>query len=326
MGKLISVIVPIHNSEKYLPQCLESIIAQTYRNLEIILVDDYSDDRSPAICDEYAQKDSRIRVFHKKTKGGEGGAKARNEGMSYTKGKIVYFMDSDDYIESNMLEQMYLLMCRERSDCVITSFRYVDSEGKELPWRVPKLSNYQAMRGRDAAGVFLTTLNIEGFSWNKMFRKELLTNYHISFDESMNSFVDVYGMFKAVLSSQKVSFYDARPYSYRQHETSCVHTIDRRKLGNYKRMVGQIQELAGQNGLSGEGQFFRMHRMMIQLFDAVKGKKNFDKAVWKQLKEEYKWAAVFEEPLWKVYKIIFANLEDGRMKAGIKLLCVRLSF
>ena len=66
--------------------------------------------------------------------------------------------------------------------------------------------------------------------------------------------------------------------------------------------------------------------MMIQLFDAVKGKKNFDKAVWKQLKEEYKWAAVFEEPLWKVYKIIFANLEDGRMKAGIKLLCVRLSF
>ena len=74
MGELISVIVPIHNSEKYLPQCLESIIAQTYRNLEIILVDDYSDDRSPAICDEYAQKDSRIRVFHKKTKGGEGGA------------------------------------------------------------------------------------------------------------------------------------------------------------------------------------------------------------------------------------------------------------
>lgn len=326
MGELISVIVPIHNSEKYLPECLESIIAQSYRNLEIILVDDYSDDKSPQICDDYARRDRRIRVYHKTTKGGEGGAKARNEGMSFAKGTIIYFMDSDDYIESNMLEQMYTLMCQEKSECVITSFRYMDSEGRELPWRAPKLSNYQAMSGREAARVFLTTLNIEGFSWNKMFRKELLTNYQISFDESMNSFVDVYGMFQAVLNSQRVSFYDAKPYHYRQHDTSCVHTIDRRKLGNYKRMVGQIQELAGQNDLSEEGQFFHMHRMMIQLFDTAKGKKNFEKAVWKQLKEEYKWAAIFGEPLWKVYKIIFANLEDGRMKARIKLLCVRLNF
>lgn len=326
MEELISVIVPIHNAENYLSGCIDSIITQTYQNLEIILVDDCSDDRSAAICDDYAKKDSRIHVIHKQVKGGEGGAKARNEGINYASGSVFYFMDSDDYIESNMLTHMYDRMCTEHSECVVSSFHYVDSEGNELPWKVPKLSSYCAMTGKEAAKIFLITLNIEGFSWNKLFRREILTEHQIRFDESMNSFVDMYGMFKAILNCSKVSFYDAKPYYYRQHDVSCVHTMTQRKLGNFKRVITQIKSLADENGMDKESDFFYSYRMILQLFDAVKGKKNYDKAVWKQIRQEYKWSALFKRSLWKVYQTIFFYQEQDRVKTGIKVFLVWLNF
>lgn len=326
MKELISVIVPVHNSEKYLAQCIESIMNQSYRDLEIILVNDCSTDNSASICDQYAQKDERILVIHKTVKGGEGGAKARNEGIEHASGSIFYFMDSDDYIERNMLDRMHDIMCREHSDCVVSSFHYIDSEGKELPWRVPELSSYKSMSGSEAAKIFLTTLDIEGFSWNKLFRREILMLHEIRFDESMNSFVDMYGMFKAILNCSKVSFYSAKPYYYRQHNISCVHTMTQRKLGNYKKVITQIKMLADENGMDKESDFFHFYRMILQLFDAVKGKKNYDKAVWKQIKQEYKWSAIFKGSLWKVYQTIFAYQEQDRLKTGIKVFLVWFNF
>lgn len=326
MKEKISVIVPIHNAEKYLETCIKSIIGQTYRNLEIILVDDCSDDSSAAICDSFATQDERIRVIHREVKGGEGGAKARNNGISEATGELMYFIDSDDYIDSDMLTQMYQIMCREQSDCVVSSFHYIDAEGKELPWSTPQISDYHVMSGKDAAKIFLTTLDIEGFSWNKLIRRELVRKYDICFDESMNSFVDMYGMFRAVFYSEKVSFYHACPYYYRQHNVSCVHTMDKRKLGNFKRVIGQICEFANKNDMSEESRFFGRYRMMMQLFDAVKAKKNYDKITWEQIELEYKWSAIFEESLWKVAGTIFKNIDKNKLKTGIKLFCVWFNF
>lgn len=326
MEELISVIVPIHNSEKYLLECIDSIVAQSYENLEIILVDDCSNDSSASICDTYAQKDGRIHAIHKTVKGGEGGAKARNEGIAHATGSLFYFMDSDDYIERDMLARMYDIMCRDKSDCVVSSFHYVDSEGNELPWRVPKLTEYQPMSGKATAEIFLTTLNIEGFSWNKLFRREIIMEHQIRFDESMNSFVDMYGMFRAVLSCRRVSFYDANPYYYRQHNVSCVHTMDKRKLGNFKRVIGQISLLADENGMQKQSDFFQKYRMMMQLFDTVKAKQNYDKDVWKQIKWEYQWNTVFGCSLWKACKVIFSYVVENRLKTGIKIFCVWFYF
>ena len=97
--KKVSVIVPIYNAEKYLNKCLESIIGQTYKNLEIILVDDGSSDNSPIICDAWAQIDSRIRVIHKKN---GGVSSARNAGIDLAQGDYIGFVDADDWIEPNM--------------------------------------------------------------------------------------------------------------------------------------------------------------------------------------------------------------------------------
>ena len=326
MEELISVIVPIHNSEKYLSVCIESIIAQTYRNLQIVLVDDCSDDASGKICDDFAGKDERIHVIHRETKGGEGGAKARNTGIDYASGELLYFIDSDDYIDNDMLAQMYAIMCQEKSDCVVSSFHYVDYEGKDLPWRTPELSLYGVMSGYEAARVFLTTLNIEGFSWNKLIRRDVIDKYEIRFDESMNSFVDMYGMFRVVLSSNRVSFYSARPYYYRQLDTSCVHTVDKRKLGNFKRVVTQISTLANENGMDNESNFFYLYRMVLQLFDAIRAREKYDSNSWIEIRREYKWNTLFEVSLWKGYRIILSYVKEKRIKTVMKIFLVWANF
>ena len=101
MKELISIIVPIYNVEKYIHKCIESIINQTYKNLEIILVDDGSPDNCGNICEEYAKNDSRIKVIHKEN---NGLSSARNAGLEICKGDYIGFVDSDDYIELNMYE------------------------------------------------------------------------------------------------------------------------------------------------------------------------------------------------------------------------------
>ena len=101
MNDLISVIVPVYNVEKYLNKCIESIVNQTYTNLEIILVDDGSPDNCPNICDEWAKKDSRIKVIHQRN---SGGGAARNIGLDNANGSMISFIDSDDFISTDMYE------------------------------------------------------------------------------------------------------------------------------------------------------------------------------------------------------------------------------
>lgn len=322
MKKKISVIVPVHNAEKYLEQCVKSITEQTYENLEILLIDDCSTDRSGEICDVFAGNDARIRVIHKTQKGGEGGAVARNEGIAAATGEIFYFIDSDDYIEPDMLAHMYERMEADESDCVVSSFHYVNDKGEELPWYTPCLSEYQAMTGKEAAKIFLMTRNIEGFSWNKLIRREVLEKYQITFDEAMNSFVDMYGMFQTVFYSRCVSFYDAQPYYYRQHEVSCVHTMSLRKLGNYKRVIAQITRLAESGGLERESRFFEQYRMVLQLFDFIRNKKNYEAAIWKQFKKEYHWKKIFGETFFSVAKNLTQYSEKDQWKLMVRLLVV----
>ena len=325
MQEIISVIVPVHNSEKYLKKCLDSIINQSYRDLEIILVDDNSTDRSGIICDEYATRDSRIRVIHN-INGGEGGAKARNVGINIATGSLFYFMDSDDYIESTMLMEMYNTLCREQSQCAVCSFHYVDESGNEISWQTPQLEEYHTMSGVEAAKIFLTTLNIEGFSWNKLFRREIIIDKNIRFDESLNSFVDMYGMFQAVLNSTKVSFCKQQFYYYRQRAASCVHTMSLRKLSNFRKVVEQITKKALDRELVSESQYFYTYRMMRQLFDAIKGKKGYNKQVWKQIKTEYAWINVFKVSVCKAGRLLSSYGTESRLKNSMKLFVVWYNF
>lgn len=125
---LISVIVPIYKVEQYLPQCIDSIINQTYRNIEIILVDDGSPDHSGSICEEYAKRDSRLRVFHKKN---GGLSDARNYGIKRAAGEYIGFVDSDDWLEPDMYELLVNLAEEERADIINCGY-YFEYPQKKL--------------------------------------------------------------------------------------------------------------------------------------------------------------------------------------------------
>lgn len=126
---MFSVIVPIYNVEKYLSQCIESLINQTYRDIEIILVNDGSTDTSGAICDRYAQKDKRIKVVHKKN---DGLGMARNSGLEIATGKFVSFVDSDDYLKEDVIEKLVESLNRESADTCIGGYIRVNNEGEFL--------------------------------------------------------------------------------------------------------------------------------------------------------------------------------------------------
>ncbi len=116
MKDLISIIIPVYNVQKYLNKCIDSLLAQTYDNLELVLVDDGSTDDSGKIADEYAKRDKRIKVIHKNN---GGVSSARNSALEVAKGRYIYFCDSDDYVDANILEQMHLAMEKFNVDLVV---------------------------------------------------------------------------------------------------------------------------------------------------------------------------------------------------------------
>ncbi len=129
---LISVIIPIYKCEAYLDRCVRSVALQTYRNLEILLVDDGSLDRCRAICDEWAERDARIRVIHKEN---GGLSDARNASLEASSGTYIAFVDGDDSISPDMLQRLYDTLRKERADMSLCSFRYVGEDGSVLTQR-----------------------------------------------------------------------------------------------------------------------------------------------------------------------------------------------
>ncbi len=163
---LISVIVPIYNTENYLDECIASIVSQTYKNLEIILIDDGSTDNSPEICDEWAKKDARVRVIHKE---------------NVMKGELIGFVDSDDYIAHDMYEKLYGLMIQNDADSSVCNF-YVFKDSKETNNKETNktknikpldiLSPEQALTSLAKPG---TSYGL-GWLWNKLYKAELFSN------------------------------------------------------------------------------------------------------------------------------------------------------
>ena len=122
MEDLVSIIIPVYNTEKYLSKCLESVINQTYKNLEIILINDGSTDKSKEICESFAKKDKRIQILNKEN---SGVSSARNHGMRLAKGQYIAFIDGDDYAEENYIEELLKNLKQTESDCVLCGYNRV---------------------------------------------------------------------------------------------------------------------------------------------------------------------------------------------------------
>lgn len=174
MNEMISVIVPVYNVEKYLPQCLDSILGQTYEALELILVDDGSPDNCGAICDEYARKDSRIRVLHQENRGQ---SVARNRGVAEARGDWICFVDSDDFLHPQTLELLYQAAQEENCDISLCDWLEADTcpdsffAGKKLSCE--RISTQEAsLLALYDSGAYPGWL-----AWGKLIRREIVTAY-----------------------------------------------------------------------------------------------------------------------------------------------------
>jgi len=221
MKNLISVIVPVYNVEDYLPRCLDSIAAQTHRNLEVILVDDGSTDTSGAICDTYAARDPRFKVIHQENKWL---ARARNAGIEAASGSFLYFVDGDDAIHPRLLERMLKVYEEQDCDYVICGHRreYALTE----PFGVDELPPTPVIEEIPATSVIDHILqgdiedNFFGISWNKLIPRHLAEGLR---------FADIYGnedialTLPLALRSKKICIIKEPLYHYTQRTGSIMH-------------------------------------------------------------------------------------------------------
>lgn len=217
MEPLISVIVPVYNSEKDLRRCLDSLIGQTYRNLEIILIDDGSKDSSGTICDEYAAKDSRIVCVHQPN---GGVSKARNRGLSLAHGDYVNFPDSDDYLDIDSFK--YLMARMKEHNCDAVNFEtFVTYPDRETAHKLPQ--QYYGLF--DTEGAHRVMLAGEPFCCNKLYARHLVDG--LQFREDIFRGEDSLFAHHALDRAEKVWF-DKRPlYHYVQSEESACRGVFR---------------------------------------------------------------------------------------------------
>lgn len=212
----ISIIVPVYNMEQYLRQCVDSIVAQTFENWECLLIDDGSTDNSGKICDDYSEKDDRIRVVHKKN---GGLSSARNVGVSLAQADLIGFVDSDDWIDADMYMRLYQSMKKNSSDIAVCGI-YFNTSKKEIP--KPVLLKEDILDGKEALWLILEDEYIPSYAWNKLYKKSLSDGF--PFPEIL--FEDYAVVYKWFSRAKKVSLCHAPAYHYRQRGGSIIHNRD----------------------------------------------------------------------------------------------------
>ena len=216
MEDLITIIVPIYKVEKYLDRCVKSIIDQTYKNTEIILVDDGSPDNCPNMCDEYAKIDNRIRVIHKKN---GGLSDARNAGIAMASGKYIGFVDSDDFIDKRFYEKLYKMITEYNADIAVCDFkRFNDNEiikdsDKGTKIHIEMLGQEEYVKRFMKIGYSKT----EYYAWNKLYKREVICKGQ--YPKGLTS-EDVLGTYKAILKANKIVKTNDKYYFYRYNEES----------------------------------------------------------------------------------------------------------
>ena len=221
---LISVIVPIYMIDRYIGICIESILNQTYQNLEIILVDDGGKDRCPEICDLYARKDSRIRVIHKSN---EGLVSARKAGLQQSNGAFISYVDGDDWIGPGFIEGLYTAAVTSDADMVCAGqtrdlFSKSDAFTNPMPagiYEGEKLKNL--WKSMISYGSFYRP-GLTTYVWNKLFKREILQESQSQVDSRISIGEDAAVTYPALLNCKRVAVVDNVAYHYRQREDSML--------------------------------------------------------------------------------------------------------
>ena len=222
MNETISIIIPVYNVEKYLNKCLNSVIEQTYKNIEVILIDDGSTDNSGKICDEYAKNDIRIKIIHQQN---GGVSTARNNGLEHATGKYITFVDSDDYIEKEMIETMAKKIMKKNADIVICGVTDRDEENNIINQSLNKKEN--VFNNIEAIKEMLDEKLFNCVCWAKLYKKELFRN--IKFNSKIRIAEDMDVLYRVFYKSNKIIQIPERLYNWTSRGDSVTKGNDMSK-------------------------------------------------------------------------------------------------
>ena len=228
---MISVIVPIYNAEKYLHRCIDSILAQTFTDFELLLINDGSIDNSGAICDKYAAKDSRVRVFNKEN---GGASSARNLGLDNAQGEWITFVDSDDYIFENYL-QNYAYKINKNADIICQGMEFDKYFSKSFPIKKCGIDYYGDVQN---GMMELYKMPMPGSVWNKCFKTKIIKEKHLRFDKSITInedelFVLTYLKHcKYMISSKSIGYFYSVPNWKEKYKTITNYYFIKKKIYN----------------------------------------------------------------------------------------------
>ena len=215
----ISVIVPVYNVEKYLTQCIESILSQTYQEFELLLIDDGSEDNSGSICDHYSNIDSRVHVFHKEN---GGVSSARNMGIEHAKGEWVCFVDSDDWIDKDTFE--YITGLWNGADFLQFGYRRTGGTASEYSYVPSKVLRY-------STSVYCTKRIYHSAICGYLLKLNIIKKYKISFPNHIKYGEDQAFILKTLICSSEIVILDRHFYNYRDREGSAMHASESISMG-----------------------------------------------------------------------------------------------
>ena len=281
--KLVSVIIPAYNIEDYIGRCLDSIISQTYKNLEIIVVDDGSRDHTGEILDNYAKKDRRIKVIHKEN---GGVSSARNKGIEAAEGDYIGFIDGDDLIESEMYKTLVDLLEEENADIAHCGYQMVFPDRVDYYYNTGKKKIQTTEEGLKD---LLSGEMIEPGLVNKLYKKELIKNCRL--DETVKINEDLLMNYQLFKLSQKSVYYDITPYSYMIRSSSATGANSLiKKREDALRVLNQIKDDCINNNLLSIIYKRYIYLLMAICRDDLKDRSyiEYQKKQRKQLKKELK--------------------------------------
>lgn len=218
---LISIIIPVYKVEKYLDRCVNSVVNQSYENIEIILVDDGSPDKCPEICEEWARKDCRVKVVHKKN---GGLSDARNKGLEFAGGAYVCFVDSDDYVAKTYVETLYGLICGKKTDISAVSLKEVFSFEPDINKNTTGEGIITVFEGKDAMKQLFFNDTFANYAWNKMYKRDLFEDVKFPVGRKME---DLGTTYKLLLKAERIAYSTEVLYYYFQREDSILHKVNR---------------------------------------------------------------------------------------------------
>lgn len=281
---LISVIVPVYNTEKYLDRCIQSILGQTYSNIELLLIDDGSMDSSGEICDKYAQQDSRVRVFHKEN---GGASAARNMGLDNARGLWIAFVDSDDWIDPEMYSEMYSLAVAESVDAVYCDIMFEDVGAQSVYSYNNKFEDHQLMQR------CLVPIHVQYFSMcNKLIAKRVFESNKIRAVEGANMWEDVELAIKVRYFVNSSKVINKPYYHYNQANiTSTTHSKRQILIDGQIERVKQIEVFFVEQGAKSKYKHF-ISLLKLHVKDPL-----FENGLYKQ------WLNVYTEANFDVWKL-----------------------